>query len=65
MICPPVIAIPLFQKQEGYPNSISSSYGAPAPGSGPSAPGDSYGAPGPAPAAPSSSYGAPSGSGSY
>lgn len=37
------------QKQEGYPNSVSSEYGPPSGGSAPSAPGDSYGAPAPSP----------------
>lgn len=45
----------LLQKQEGYPNSVSSEYGPPTGGSAPSAPADSYGAPSP-------SFGAPSGS---
>jgi len=57
------LCIVRFQKEEGgpYPNSISSSYGAPGgAASAPSAPGDSYGAPA-APAPPSNSYGTPSG----
>ncbi|KAK7603955.1 hypothetical protein V9T40_004228 [Parthenolecanium corni] len=43
------------QKQEGYPNSVSSEYGPPTGGAAPSAPGDSYGAPSP-------SFGSPTGS---
>lgn len=47
-----------FQKQEGYPNSVGSEYGAPASPS-PSVPSDTYGSP-----SPSTGYGAPSGPGS-
>lgn len=48
-----------LQKQEGYPNSVSSEYGPPTGGAAPSAPADSYGAPSP-------SFGSPTGSaGSY
>lgn len=46
-----------FQKQEGYPNSVGSEYGAPASPS-PSIPSDTYGSP-----SPSTGYGAPSGPG--